>query len=380
MSQASSQALGKALGKATRQVELAQPLPLWKGGELEGVTLAFETWGEQRGDNCLVIFTGLSPDAHAASSPRDESPGWWEEMVGPGKPIDTERFHVICFNSLGSCFGSTGPASVSPATGERYAVDFPELHIEDIARAAAMALDELGIDRLKAVVGPSMGGMTGLAFCLMYPGRVQNFLSISSTMAADPYAIAVRSLQRELIRSDDAWQDGRYPAERQPIKGMRLARKLGMTTYRSAIEWRERFGRDRIQGDKPGHPAFPLEFEVEGYLEAQAEKFVGGFDANCYQYLSRAMDLFDAALHSDKEGDSRLRDAMSRLQLQSAHVIGVETDILFPPHQQRELARELDATGVPVEYTQLSSLQGHDAFLTDMERFQPIIAEYLRSI
>lgn len=377
--------MSQATSKACRHIRLPGPLPLWKGGELDEVTLAYETWGEDRGDNHLVIFTGLSPDAHAASSELDDSPGWWEEMVGAGKPIDTDRFHVICFNSLGSCFGSTGPASENPATGERYAVDFPELHIEDIARAAEMALEELGITSLKAIVGPSMGGMIGLAFCLMFPGRAGHFLSISSTMAADPYAIAVRSLQRELIRSDAAWKDGRYAADEQPIKGMRLARKLGMTTYRSAVEWRERFGRDRIQGEKPGHPVFPLEFEVEGYLEAQAEKFVGGFDANCYQYLSRAMDLFDAALHSDKQHSDnqdadRLRDAMSRLQLQSAHVIGVETDILFPPHQQRELAREFDAAGIPVEYTQLSSLQGHDAFLTDMERFQPVVAEYLRGI
>ncbi|MDX1454320.1 MAG: homoserine O-acetyltransferase [Gammaproteobacteria bacterium] len=359
---------------AGKTITLERALPMWQGGELEDVTLAYETWGKDRGDNRVLIFTGLSPSAHAASSPEDDSPGWWEDIIGPGKPLDTDHYHVICFNSLGSCFGSTGPASINPASGKPWAIDFPELHIEDIARSIGMALEQLGLDELDTIVGPSMGGMIGLAYLLLHPGKTRRFLSISSAMAADPYAIAVRSLQRELIRSDAAWQDGRYAPDQQPIAGMRLARKLGMTTYRSATEWRQRFARDRIAGEKPGHPAFPLEFEVEGYLEAAAEKFVGGFDANCYQYLSRAMDLFDAAAHAGGDIDA----AMDKLQLESAHVIGVETDILFPPHQQRELARAIDAAGIPVEYTQMASLQGHDAFLTDMERFQPVIAEYLR--
>src|SRR5690606_15309053 len=175
-----------------------------------------------------------SPDAHAASSPENPDAGWWEAMVGPGKPIDSDRFHVICFNNIGSCFGSTGPASVNPATGRRWGTDFPLLRIEDTARAAAMARDVMGIPRVLAAVGPSMGGMTALAFALQYPERVRHFVSISSALAAEPWAIAVRSLQRELIRSDGAWQDGHYAADAQPVAGMRLARKLGMTTYRSA--------------------------------------------------------------------------------------------------------------------------------------------------
>lgn len=368
------------MSRARKILKLPAPLAMYRGGELPHVEVAYETWGEPRDDNHVVIFTGLSPDAHAASSAEEPEAGWWEAMVGAGKAIDTNYFHVICFNSIGSCFGSTGPASINPATGERWGLDFPLLSIEDTARAAAMALDELGIKRLKAIAGPSMGGMTGLAFALQFPARVENLVSISSAMAAEPYAIAVRSLQRELIRSDPDWQEGRYPADRQPVAGMRLARKLGMTTYRSAVEWRERFGRARIglqPGEPtPGHPAFPLQFEVEAYLQATADKFVGDFDANCYQYLSRAMDLFDAAEH----GDGDLERAFSKLKLHSALVIGVETDVLFPVHQQLELAGALRRSGVRVRFERLPSIQGHDAFLVDMDRFVPVVRDYLDTL
>ncbi|HEX6930448.1 MAG TPA: homoserine O-acetyltransferase [Gammaproteobacteria bacterium] len=368
------------MNQARKIIKLPQPLKMYRGGVLEHAQLAFETWGEARGDNHVVVFTGLSPDAHAASSPENPEAGWWEDMIGPGKPIDSDRFHVICFNNIGSCFGSTGPASINPATGERWGTDFPLLSIEDTARAVAAALDVMGIRRLKAAVGPSMGGMTALAFALQYPDRVENLVSISSAIAAEPYAIAVRSLQRELIRSDAAWRDGHYAPDAQPVAGMRLARKLGMTTYRSAAEWRQRFGRRRItlaDGDeKPGHPAFPLEFDVEAYLQATADKFVGGFDANCYQYLSHAMDLFDAAEHG--EGDA-VR-AVSRLGLASALVIGVETDALFPVHQQLELANALREAGVNVRFERLPSIQGHDAFLVDMERFVPRVAAYFAEL
>ncbi|MDX1443150.1 MAG: homoserine O-acetyltransferase [Gammaproteobacteria bacterium] len=365
--------------QATKFITLEQPLPMYRGGELADVTLAYETWGEDRGDNHLVIFTGLSPDAHAASCEEEPAAGWWEAMVGPGKPIDSNRFHVICFNSLGSCFGSTGPASTNPATGKPWGVDFPLLLIEDVARSANMALKQMGISRLKAIVGPSMGGMTALAYALQFPTEVDHVVSISSALAAEPYAIAVRSLQRELIRSDAKWQDGHYPLEEQPVEGMRLARKLGMTSYRSAAEWRERFGRQRIHvdsgGEQPGHPAFPLNFEVEGYLQATADKFVGDFDANCYQYLSRAMDLFDASEHG-----SDPTKLLEGLRLDTALVIGVETDALFPIHQQVQLADALRQSGVRVKFERLPSIQGHDAFLVDMDRFAPTVEEFLAGL
>ncbi|MEA5445417.1 homoserine O-acetyltransferase [Gammaproteobacteria bacterium AB-CW1] len=360
---------------ATKSIVLPHPLRTWCGDTLEGVQQVYETWGQPRGngDNTLVIFTGLSPSAHAASSAADPEEGWWEAMIGPGRPIDTDHWHVICFNSLGSCFGSTGPGSVNPATGQPWRLDFPELRVEDIAAAAHAALMEMGLERVHGVIGPSMGGMTALAFLLRYPGVARHFLSISSALRALPFAIAIRSLQREAIRSDPAWQGGNYHPEQPPVTGMRLARKLGMISYRSAGEWVERFGRRMMAEPDPG---FGPRFEIESYLEAQADRFVGGFDPNCYIYLSRAMDLFDVDEHAG-EG----QDALGVLDyLGSAAVVGVDSDILFPAQQQRALAEGLERVGIPVSYSELASIQGHDAFLVDHDRFGPVIADYLEKI
>ncbi|MGH8281776.1 MAG: alpha/beta fold hydrolase [Gammaproteobacteria bacterium] len=193
------------------------------GGELSQVQIAYETWGRlaPAKDNVLLLFTGLSPSAHAASSPADPAPGWWEEMVGPGKPVDTHRFFVICFNSLGSCFGSTGPASVNPDTGKPYALTFPTLTVEDIAAAAHEALVVLGINHVEVVMGPSLGGMSALAYALLYPDAADVLVSLSSATHSEPFAIAIRSLQRELIRADGAWNNGVYPAGGGPHEGMR---------------------------------------------------------------------------------------------------------------------------------------------------------------
>ena len=342
-------------------------------GELDRPTIAYEQWGELNAarTNAVLIFTGLSPSAHAASSPTDPSTGWWEDMIGPDKPIDTHRYFVVCMNSLGSCFGSTGPASIDPATGEPYRLTFPMLSVEDIANAGARLLDHLQIQRVHSVIGPSMGGMTALAFAMLHNDRADSLVSISSATRSLPFSIALRSLQRELVRSDSAWQNGEYPAGSAPDSGMQLARKLGMITYRSSAEWTERFGRERATSDiDPGHP-FGIDFEVESYLAAQAEKFTGAFDANCYLYLSRAMDLFDAADH----GGSVAR-GLSLVQTRRALVIGVESDFLFPVCQQQELADGLREHGIDVTYHELDSIQGHDSFLVDMDRFRPVLAEY----
>ncbi|HWP94498.1 MAG TPA: homoserine O-acetyltransferase [Gammaproteobacteria bacterium] len=363
------------MSAARKIMKLYEPLTMRRGGVLHGAQVAYETWGELSlaADNAVLIFTGLSPDAHAASSPANPAPGWWEEMVGPGKPIDSDRFYVICVNSLGSCFGSTGPLSINPASGRPYGPDFPTLSVEDIAAAARAALLQMGIPRLRAVVGPSLGGMSALAYALQFPDAVDNMLNISSAVHALPFAIAVRSLQRELIRSDPAWRDGRYEPGKGPIQGMRLARKLGMISYRSAAEWRQRFGRARAADDAPGRGGpYGVEFAIEAYLEVHAQRFVGGFDANCYLQLSRAMDLFDAAEHGET-----LEAAFAKLRLKRALVIGVETDFLFPPDQQEQLARLLDRGAREVEFVRLPSLQGHDSFLIDIERFGPVVRNFM---
>lgn len=347
---------------------------LYRGGKLHDPVVAYETWGrlDRSRENAVLVFPGMSPSAHAAASPADPAPGWWEGMIGPGLPLDTSRYFVICVNSLGSCFGSTGPASTDPETGRPYATTFPVLSLEDVANAAWALVSALGIRQLDTVVGPSMGGMSALALVLQHPGASRRLVSISSAMRAEPLAIGLRSLQREMVRRDPEWRSGRYEPGRGPLRGMRLARKLGMITYRSAEEWRQRFGRERVSGERATGDPFGIDFEVEAYLEAHARKFIGEFDANAYLYLSRAMDLFDVADHGGS-----VAAAMARTGLERALVIGVETDLLFPLHQQRELAEALEAGGCEVEFHALPCLQGHDAFLVDMDRMRPPMATFL---
>jgi homoserine O-acetyltransferase/O-succinyltransferase len=366
------------MSSARKIMQLLQPLAMRRGGVLEDVRIAYETWGKLNAarDNAIMIFTGLSPSAHAASSPEDSSPGWWEDMVGPGRPIDSNRFFVVCVNSLGSVFGSTNPSSPDPRTGQPYRLTFPILTIEDIARGGYEVMRGLGISQLACVVGPSLGGMTVLAFAALFPDSVRGLVSISAAARSTPFAIALRSLQREIIRKDSAWQNGNYTPEAMPVSGVRLARKLGMITYRSAKEWQQRFGRERAgQEHKPGDP-FGIDFEVESYLENHAVKFTGQFDPNAYLYLSRAMDLFDLAEH----GGGSVCEALAYFKVQRALVIGVETDLLFPIEQQQELADGLRGGARHVDFARLPSLQGHDSFLVDMDRFRPLIGDFLKAL
>ncbi|MFP4207808.1 MAG: homoserine O-acetyltransferase [Wenzhouxiangella sp.] len=360
------------MGPATHYLDVAEPFLMYRGGELPGIQVAWETWGKLNParDNAILIFTGLSPGAHAASSPADPAPGWWEAMIGPGKPIDTNRFFVVCANSLGSCKGSTGPASINPATGRPWRLGFPELAIEDIARATRLVTDHLGISRLHAVIGPSMGGFTALAWLKQYPGSTERVGLISTACSATPFAIAIRSLQREAIVTDRNFHNGDYSDDEWPEVGMRLARKLGMITYRSAGEWQRRFGRKRQ--DYFPSTLFGMRFDVESYLETHARKFVGQFDPCCYLYLSRAMDLFDAC-----DSDETLKNLFRRCFTGHALVMGVETDILFPLHQQRDLAGALESSGSEVTFEALPSIEGHDAFLVDFDRFGPPVRDWL---
>ena len=342
-----------------------------KGGYLPSFTLAYETWGTLNADrsNAVLILSGLSPSAHAASSELDPTPGWWERMIGPGAPIDTDRFHVIALNSLGSCKGSTGPASENPKTGQPYRLDFPDLCVEDIAAAAILLIRHMNIDDLCAMVGPSMGGMSALAYLQQCPEGARHFLSVSSAPNSAPFSIAIRSLQRELIVSDPQWNNGNYSDENWPVKGMRMARKLGMLSYRSSQEWLTRFGR-REQNYFP-NTLFGMNYEVESYLEAAARRFVRSFDPCSYLYLSRAMDWYNVA-----DGYPNLASALVDFRLKSACVIGVETDILFPAYQQKEIADALLANGIDTSFSNLDSLMGHDAFLVDYNHFNPHIKAY----
>jgi homoserine O-acetyltransferase len=358
---------------ARQLLEIPGSFEMRRGGALERPSIAYETWGRLNAarDNAVLVFTGLSPSAHASSSTLDPAPGWWEEIIGPSRPIDTRTYFVICVNSLGSCFGSTGPASNDARTGRRYGLRFPVLSLEDVAVAGRRVVEHLGVDVLDTLVGPSMGGMTALGYAVQFPGKARRLLLISCGVRALPFSIALRSLQREIIRRDPAWAGGNYEPGAGPIVGMRLARKLGMITYRSAQEWEQRFGRERIPEERQSGDSFALDFEIESYLEAHAQKFTGQFDANCYLYLSRASDLFDLAEHGGS-----VTAGLKRVSAARALVIGVATDILYPLHQQRELASGLAGSCAEVALEELPSIQGHDSFLVDMDRFRPVIAGF----
>jgi homoserine O-acetyltransferase len=358
---------------ARHYARLSDPFPMWRGGALHGAQVAYETWGRLNAahDNALLLFTGLSPSAHAAASPQDPREGWWQRMVGPGLAIDTDRFFVVCVNSLGSCFGSTGPASADPVTGRPYRLTFPDLSVEDIARAGYEVARSLGIQRVDTVMGPSLGGMVVLAYVAQFPGAARRLVSISGTLAASSFAIALRSIQREAITGDPEWRQGNYTPERPPRTGMSLARKLGTVTYRSAEEWRQRFDRQPIRPDLEHSQPFASEFAVQGYLESQARRWVNAFDANCYLYLSRAMDRFDLSVHGDPVA------VLRKASLEQALVIGVETDLLFSIGEQQALAQALQAGGATTRFAPLQCIEGHDSFLIDIERFGREIRPFL---
>ena len=367
---------------ARRYHALPSPFAMKRGGELHGAQVAYETWGRLSAarDNALLILTGLSPSAHAASCAEDPRPGWWEEMIGPGKAIDTGRWFVICVNSLGSDKGSTCPASVDPATGQPYRLGFPELSLDDVANAAFEVVHNgLSIERLACLVGCSMGGMGALAYMLLHPGSVRAHVSVDTAPQAQPFAIAIRSLQREAIRLDPQWNGGDYDihdGHRYPEMGMSIARKLGVITYRSAMEWNGRFARIRLDPEKREGEPFGFEFQVESYLQGHAQRFVRSFDPNCYLYLSRASDWFDIGEY----GGGDIMAGLKCIRIERALVIGVSTDILFPLEQQEQIATGLAEAGADVRFVALDSPQGHDAFLVDIPNYSRAIGGFLAGL
>ena len=365
-------------GDARRYCPLPSPFAMKRGGVVYGGNVAYETWGTLNAahDNAILVLTGLSPSAHLTANEADPSPGWWQDMAGPGKAIDTTHWFLVCVNSLGSDKGSTGPASIDPATGEPYRLSFPELALEDVANAAHAVIRSLGIERLACLVGCSMGGMSALAYMLLHPGSVRAHISVDTAPQAQPFAIAIRSLQREAIRLDPRWNDGGYSDASYPEIGMSLARKLGVITYRSAMEWNGRFARIRLDPEQRDDEPFAREFKVESYLEGHARRFVRHFDPNCYLYLSRASDWFDIAEY----GGGSVRAGLLRIRIERALVIGVSTDILFPLQQQEQIADGLREAGAHVDFVALDSPQGHDAFLVDIPNYSRAIGDFLLTL
>ncbi|USU07571.1 homoserine O-acetyltransferase [Sphingomonadaceae bacterium OTU29MARTA1] len=364
----------------SRQVTLPGPLRLDGGVLLSPVEIAYETYGTLApdGGNAILICHALTGDQHVASAhPRTGKPGWWARMIGPGKPIDPARDFVICSNVLGSCMGSSGPASVNPATGRPWGMAFPVITIRDMVRAQAMLLDHLGVDRLKAVVGGSMGGMQALSWPATFPDRVDAVVVIASTARHTAQNIAFHEVGRQAIMADPKWRDGDYYGEEPPAAGLAVARMAAHITYLSEAGLTEKFGR-RLQA-RPGKEdgaksfGFDADFQVESYLRHQGLSFVDRFDANSYLYITRAMDYFDLAEEHGGLLANAFRATGARFCL-----VSFDTDWLYPTAESRSIVQALNAAGAPVSFVELSSPYGHDAFLLDAPEMNRVVDGFLK--
>jgi len=358
-----------------RLARLAQPLALEMGGQLAEVTLAYETYGELNAarDNAVLICHALSGDSHVAQHDEADDPGWWDIVVGPGKAIDTRRYFVICANLLGGCRGSTGPGSVNPATGKPFGRDFPTITVGDMVAAQRGLLDQLGIERLLAVVGGSLGGQQALVWGTRYSDRVRGVVALATSARLTSQGLAFDVVGRNAILRDPHFHGGRYYDRPQgPKVGLALARMIGHITYLSREAMREKFEADRL---KPRDVAIEFEkrFSVGSYLGYQGAKFVERFDANSYLTLSIAMDLFDLGVTA-AELTAAFRPTRARWL-----VISFSSDWLFPPEQSRDIVNALIANNAPVSYCEVQSPCGHDAFLLphDLDRYGEMIRAFL---
>jgi homoserine O-acetyltransferase/O-succinyltransferase len=362
------------LASTSSSLALAAPLPLDSGQALADVTIAYETYGELAADsaNAILIFHALTMDQHVASPhPITGKPGWWSHSVGPGKPIDTDRFHVICANVIGGCMGSTGPASLA-ADGKPYGMRLPVITIRDMVRAQVALLDALGIERLHAVVGGSMGGMLALSFAANHPHRSDRVLAIATTARHSAQNIAFHEVGRQAIMADPAWQDGDYYGSgRTPDKGLAVARMAAHITYLSEAGLTEKFGR-RLQDREAKSFGFDADFQVESYLRHQGITFTDRFDANSYLYITRAMDYFDLA----EEHGGRLADAFAGATARFC-VVSFDTDWLYPTAESRSVVHALNAAAAPVSFVELKAPHGHDSFLLDVPALDRVVRGFL---
>ncbi|WP_242185467.1 homoserine O-acetyltransferase [Sphingomonas sp. CARO-RG-8B-R24-01] len=360
-----------------RHVTLPGPLRLDGGGLLSPVEIAYETYGTLDADrsNAILICHALTGDQHVASRhPVTGKPGWWERMVGPGKPVDPERHFIICSNVLGSCMGSSGPATVNPATGVPWGMSFPVITIRDMVRAQAMLLDHLGIETLAAVVGGSMGGMQTLSWPATFPDRVRAVVVIASTARHTAQNIAFHEVGRQAVMADPKWREGAYYAEADPpAAGLAVARMAAHITYLSEAGLTAKFGR-RLQARDAKSFGFDADFQIESYLRHQGISFVDRFDANSYLYITRAMDYFDLAEEHGGHLANAFRATKARFCL-----VSFDTDWLYPTAESRAIVHALNAAGAPVSFVELSSPFGHDAFLLDAPELNRVVDGFLRA-
>ena len=345
------------------------------GGYLEEVTLAYETWGEldSSGENAVLVVHALTGDSHCAGgiSEAYKRGGWWDEMVGPGRPVDTDEYFVVCSNILGGCSGSTGPASIDPATGYPYGMRFPVITIRDIVRAQKRLLDDLGVRKLEVVIGGSIGGQQALEWAVEFPDFVEKAVPVAATGALGPQGLGMSEIGRRAIMADPDWQGGDYyGTSRFPETGLAIARMAGMLTYQSAEGQWERFGREKAT--RPAlYEEFGGRFEVESYLHYQGRDLTGRFDANSYLYLTRAMDLYDVGA-----GYASHEEAYERVEAEVLFV-GISSDWLFPAREVRAAAELAKGVGAEAHYEEIESPNGHDAFLKDWDELKAAVGPLL---
>lgn len=351
------------------------PLRLDSGAEFGPVTVAFETYGELNAakDNVILIEHALTGDSHCARhSSSDRRTGWWDPLIGPGCLFDTDRYFIICPNTFGGCQGTTGPASINPRTGQPYAMNFPVFTVRDMVRLQKMLLQQLGIERLFLVAGGSMGGMQALQWAVDYPDMMDGVLAIATPGQASPQSIAYNEVARQAIMSDPNWRRGHYYFHDDgPDQGLSIARMLGMITFQSDASMRMKFDRRFMNATKDEMFDLSTQFEVESYLHYQGLKLVKRFDANSFLFLSRALDLFDLSY-----GYESYDAAIDRIQA-PVLVLGINSDILYPPYQQKEVVEIMEARGKKVQYVELDTIYGHDGFLIEFKKLDPMLRPFV---
>lgn len=358
-----------------RDFVYAEPFTFKSGQTLPGFTLRYETYGQLNAtrDNAILICHALSGDHHCAGrhSADDRKSGWWDNLIGPGKAVDTNRFFVICSNCLGGCSGTTGPSSLNPATGRSYGIDFPFVTIRDMVRAQKLLMDHLGVVALHALIGGSMGGMQVLQWGIEYPHFVRRLLAMATTSREGAQAIAFNEVGRQAIMQDPAWNRGDYAKDGGPRTGLAIARMMAHITYVSDASMDRKFGRKKKDTANGEAYTFDIQFEVESYLRHQGQSFINRFDANSYLYITRALDQFDLA-----QAYGSLEQAFAPVQAETL-VVGFTSDWLFPPGQNRAIALALLRAGKRATYAELETDLGHDSFLLESEDLYTLVRSFL---
>ncbi len=349
-------------------------LTLESGKKLEQVTIAYETYGKinPQKSNAILVLHAFSGSAHAAGfHQNDKHPGWWDNMIGPRKTFDTEKYFVICSNVIAGCNGSTGPSSVNPKTSKPYATDFPLVTMKDMVDAQRCLVDHLGVKKLFTVVGGSMGGMQVLQWMVSYPEKILSAIPIATTLKHSPQQIAFNEVGRQAVMADPNWKDGKYYGSSYPSRGLAVARMVGHITYMSDISMAKKFGRRLKDSEKQFK--FGTDFEVEGYLQYRGDSFVKRFDANSYLYITKAMDYFNLV------NGKKLSEIFSGLKAKVL-VLAFKSDWLYPAYQSREIVKACKLAGVDTTYCEIESTYGHDAFLLEVKEETNLITHFLRTV